>query len=111
MIDLHKIRSDFITTAAPLVEQYAKAAIGEELLPADVDDTVRNETWSVLKTMLLKIEDRQAIDAQNTSQVLSLLKTGKVTVKEATELMALLNIKSEIDEVPKLTAALEKLGQ
>lgn len=111
MKNLHDIRSEFIKKAAPLPAKFADAANGEFKWPAGTCLHSRDEAWNLLKTMLLKIEDRQAIDAQNTSQVLSLLKTGKVTVKEATELMALLNIKSEIDEVPKLTAALEKLNK
>lgn len=103
-----KIRQDFIEGVTPFVKDYVAVARGEGVMP-HLDKDARAAVWDVAKQIILEAGDQQKIKAKNTTQVLALLKAGKVSVAEAKDLMTMLDIKTDIEEAPRIREALEKL--
>ena len=69
----------------------------------------REEMWYLLKEIISRASDLDTINAKSTSEIITLLGKGKISIDEAIKLMKLLQTKQDIDELPKLIAAMEKL--
>ena len=63
----------------------------------------------LLVTFINLILEQKKLKTRTTNDILMLLKQGKITVKEAKDLMSLFKDKTEIEEVPKIIKQLERM--
>ena len=62
----------------------------------------RIDMWELTQKLIVQASDARKLEAHTTAEVIGLLKTGKVTVKEAKELMEMLRTANEVDILPDL---------
>ena len=63
--------------------------------------------WPTLHQIIINAGDLEIIQAKNASELIALIQTGNVSISEGRELMTLFQRQMEIEEVPKLLAAIE----
>lgn len=66
-----------------------------------------DKLWPVIEDIIKQTSDLKKIEAENASDIIKLIATGKITLKDAAVMMTLLQSKIEIEELPKLIAQLE----
>lgn len=93
----HEFKQYFLDNAKPLLVQYIQAATGE----ADLQSTnsgAREEIWSVVKELILRGSDKIKVSVNSPEDVLAAVSSGKCTVQEAKELMAMFKQIKEINQ-------------
>lgn len=70
-----------------------------------------DKLWPVVEDIIKQTSDLKKIEANNASDVIKLISTGKITLKDAAIMMTLLQSKVEIEELPKLIAQLEEVSE
>lgn len=65
--------------------------------------------WPIIEDIIKSTSDLKKIEAANASEVLGLVASGKITMKEGMVMMSLLQSKVEIEELPKLLDKLEAI--
>jgi len=103
-----KLRKSFLEMASPLLEEYVNASLGKGTLSSK-DGTARAEVWDLLRDIIVQADDTQKIRTSTTADIIKLLKRGKISIKEAKELMSILKDEYEITQAPELMAKLEEL--
>jgi len=64
--------------------------------------------WPVITDIISKTEDLKIIEAKNASEVINAVSKGKLSLKDAAAMMALLKEQVTIEELPKLLERLEQ---
>ena len=101
------MRNHLLSERAVWVIKYKLArACGDTVKQESVDEFYLKEIWDAIVPMIHRLNDIEEIKADTASDVLSLLAKGKVTIDEALKLMALMQEKQNIEELPALIAAL-----
>lgn len=67
--------------------------------------------WPTIHAVAIKAQDREAIEAKTSQDIVGLLSKGKVSITEAKDLMSMLRDKSDIDDVRDLMARIEELEE
>lgn len=109
------LKSHFLHRAAPLIDDYIDAALGNRNLNS-TNDHARFEVWSMLKTIILEAKNPmplmnikgKTIDDQ-VDDILTMATTGKIDLQEAKELISLVQQGYELTELPKMMEKLEAL--
>jgi len=70
---------------------------------------VLEQALEMTKDIIKSAGDLQEIEAKNTSDVLKLLGTGKITISECQNLMSIMHTKSEIDDAKDVISKLDEL--
>lgn len=95
------LKQSFLDHAAPLVQQYIDAALGNaEFTSTNMD--AREEVWDVLKKMMLQSSDKLEIDIQSAEDVLDAVSSGKCTFEEGEKLLKLFKQVKDIEMTGKL---------
>ena len=101
------MRNHLLSDRAVWVIKYRLArATGDTADDHNVDAFLQKEVWDAIVPMIHKLNDIEEIKADTASDVLSLLAKGKITIDDALKLMALMQEKQNIEELPALIAAL-----
>jgi putative heme degradation protein len=110
MASLEELRAEFLTDAQPIMKHVLAIAAGtpSDLLLGKVDKEAIAQVWKVLEPMLQQAGDIKKLEIKNSGEVLKLVAGGKLTFKEAKELMQLFQAHTEMEELPKLLEALDK---
>lgn len=66
-----------------------------------------DKLWPVLEGIIQQTSDLKKIEAKNASDVIKLISSGKITLKDAAIMMTLFQSQVEIEELPKLLERLE----
>ncbi|MCP4552496.1 MAG: hypothetical protein GY834_10755 [Bacteroidetes bacterium] len=80
----------------------AGMSIDHESLPPDYwhfNHKVLDEVIDLIKPLLAKAQQVRELEARNASDVIKILKLGKITVSEATELLTMMRAKLEVEEL------------
>ena len=111
------LRRHFIYKAAPLIDNYINVALGKEV-PISTNAKVQHEVWSVLKEIILTAKNPaplmdikgHTIEDQ-VSKILTMVSTGKCTLEEGKDYLALVQQGFELTELPKLMSQMESLEE
>ena len=106
--DLRKIFLDNAVEIVISVTNSAKGADDKVLDNPDVDAAAYMRTWDLASDIIKNSSDIVKIEARTTEGIVKSVCDGKMTVKEARELMELFQTKQNIDELPKLLDALNQ---
>ena len=111
------LRKQFLELAAPLMEQYIEAAIGDKPLQG-VSSVAAGEVWDTLKHIILTADDptplgrsRGKSPEKKVEQVLAQVASGKLTPSEGKAHMQLIQMGVDTTELPRMLELLEKAGQ
>lgn len=109
------LRKHFLFKAAPLIDNYINVALGKEV-PISTNAQVQHEVWSVLKEIILTAKNPAPLMnikgdtiEEQVSKILSMVSTGKCTLEEGQNYLALVQQGYELTELPKLMSQLESL--
>ena len=64
------------------------------------------QIFDLTSKIILQTNDVRKYETQNASDVLKTLQSGKISLKEAKDLMAMFHTKMQIEELPELLAKL-----
>ena len=105
MNDLRKARDNFILEASIILKHHLSRATGQAdvLDVAECDNKNHSNFMNRLLDMIEPLQDIQKIDAQNTSEVLKLLSTGKITIGQCLKLMDVLVQKANVEMTDYIT--------
>lgn len=101
-----QLRAYFVNKAKPMIDEYIGAALGHSELKSNNSDA-RKETWGLLRDIINSAGNLHRIEAENTKDVIGMLKEGSISISDAKELMHMLSLQSDIEDVKKL---LEKVS-
>lgn len=88
-VDLVTLKNVFATKALPLLQNYLDAALGNDVLKS-VDGDAREEVWELLKTMVLKADDRINVPIElqgSPDRILLAVENGFISIAEGERLM------------------------
>ena len=102
-----ELRAYFVNKAKPMIDEYIGAALGKSELKSTNSDA-RKETWGLLRDIINSAGNLTKIDAENTKDVIKMLKDGAITIQDAKDLMQMLSTQSDIEDIKVL---LEKVNQ
>jgi len=102
----NKLRAEFIREAKPVMDAYLDVSKGTGVLKGNKE--INAKVWDVLSQIILQADDLRKIHATTHTDILKLLRRGKVTISEAKELMEIMKSVFEMEELPKL---MEKFGE
>ena len=96
-MDANEIRQKFIKDNAEMLLDEL-----EGVLKGTGEFSSKSNVWlsyafDILEKMVVTADDIKIVEVQNTKEVLAALSKGRITVKEAKELMALLKVQSDVD--------------
>ena len=107
-----------LSGSMPIIRELLRKATGElfdERDPAKgftgYDLKARDMVISIITPMLQSAGEIQALNAASASEVIQLLKEGKVSFQEAKELMSIVQMQFEMDELRDLANRLDGLSQ
>lgn len=107
-----ELRAKFISMADGLLETIVATAKGDtsfgSLYHGDADNIER--VWELLHTVIAGSTETRKIEAGTTREIIKGVAAGKISIDEATKLMSMLKIQTEIDEVGELVSKLEALS-
>ena len=104
-----ELRAYFVNKAKPRMDEYIWSALGTSELSSNNNDA-RNETWGLLRDIINSAGNITKLDAENTHDVITMLKDGKISIQDAKALMDMLSIKSDMDDVKKLLEAVTAMN-
>ncbi len=104
-----ELRGYFVNQAKPILDEYIGSALGTSELKSNNSDA-RQETWKLLRDIILGAGNLQKIEAGSTAEVVNMLSDGRITFQEAKELMNMLSTKSEIDDLKVLLEKMDDLN-
>ena len=99
-----KLKEHFLEKAAPLVDEYVAAALGEGQIQSTNADA-RKEVWSLVKELILKSSDRLDLEIKSAQDVLDAVSSGKCTMEEGQELLSMFKKMKEIETAGILPGA------
>ena len=102
------LRQQLVTEAGFVITAFIKRAKDTSIENMTDAAQAQKIIWDAVIPMLQQVGDLKKLEATNSKEVIRLLGQGKITVAEAKDLMATFHQQMEIEELPKLTAALEK---
>lgn len=121
MSDPVRMKKNFLSEAAPLIDEMLQLANGTKRNKSVVKDSdneswAKREIWSVLKDIITRAENPapmldlkgKTIDGQ-IDAILTKVSQGQITIVDAKEYMALVSAGFNLQQLPKLLATLEKL--
>ena len=106
--DLRKIFLDNAQDIVVSMTNSAKGADDPVRENPDIDTASYMNVWNLASDIIKNSSDIVKIEARTTEGIVKAVCEGKMTVKEAKELMELFQTKQNIDELPKLLEALGK---
>ena len=101
--DARHLRKEFLKDADKIVNRVKKAYTernGESIL-TNQEEAVLKQVWPTLEKVILSVEDVKLVEANNVSQILSLVSKGKLTITEAKEWIGLLKDAEELEDMKK----------
>jgi hypothetical protein len=101
------LRQKLTDEAEFVIDQYIARAKDMSLEHKTDSINAQREIWTAIIPILQQAGDIKKLEAKNSADVIKLVGTGKITVAEAKDLMLLFHQQMEIEEVPKLLAAIE----
>ena len=101
-------RKDFLSHSQRVI-----SLLGKELNNAEFEMSISqrkavNLMFPIIGTMINGVNDRQQIEAENTKDIIKMLKDGALSIAEAKDLMQMLSVQSDIEDIKQL---LEKVNQ
>lgn len=98
-----ELRATFVEKVAPFVGAMVEVARGDSgKVLRCLDKDVSSKVWSLAEKIIASADDLKAMEANNVADVLSLLKSGKISVQDAKDLMEIMTAKTNIDMANKL---------
>lgn len=107
--DAQTLRDQVLIHGVQMIEKLQGALYenGDEL--SQQQAVAYDRLWPIIEDMIRQTSDLKKIEAENAGEVLKLVSSGKITLKDATVMMSLLHSKVEIDELPNLLARMESM--
>ena len=102
--EILKSAPDIIVLLSDLVKHPSKGISKTQQMAIDT-------LWPTIHTVAIKAQDREAIEAKTSQDIVGLLSKGKVSITEAKDLMSMLRDKSDIDDIRDLMARIEELEE
>lgn len=102
-----EIRKAFLDDSQEVLKELRCRMLGKVGDNPGADTNLMLKYYDVISDIIRQADDQQRIDAQNTSDILTLLKRGKISITEAKELMQILVHESEV----KMNLAETKAGE
>ena len=107
-----EIRKYFLENSNTIIESLLKLFTEPETATLNsMQQEALKLIWPTLHQIIINAGDLEIIQAKNASELIALIQTGNVSISEGRELMTLFQRQMEIEEVPKLLAALEKIEE
>ena len=103
----HKLIEGALPAMEKLMEVFTDPS-GEYQLTNDQAETMKL-IWPTVSAMIVKESDVVKIDAQNTADIITMLKDGKLSILEAKDLMSMLSIQSDIEDIKALLVKVNQL--
>ena len=91
------LRTQLISGLVPYVEEYLDILSGAKDKHNCGNPYYVQQAMEITKDIVKSAGDLKIIEAQNATEVLKLLKTGKITIQEAKDLMEIMASKTNID--------------
>lgn len=95
-----ELRVNFINRAAPLVDQYIDAALGEGNLKS-TNSGAREAVWNLLRDLIVTNSEVAKIDISNATAIKTAIEEGILTIKQGKELLAMHKTLKEADLIGK----------
>ena len=103
-----EIHAAMLKGLLPLADEMIDVSTGRIKGFSSSNNFAIKEGWEFLKDVIRDAGAAQKINAENTADVITLLKDGKLSIGDAKELMNMLSLKSDIEDVKLL---LERVNQ
>jgi hypothetical protein len=81
-----ELREKFIKQASPLMDQYIKAALGDEDIKS-LNAGCRKEVWDLLKSIIVASADKIKIDVNDPKDILKAVESGQCTIEQGQQLL------------------------
>ncbi len=102
-----ELRAKFLKEMGPyLIEQYTAVIKGDGNFKS-TDNAARKESWDTLKQMMLGVQEAEKITCGTHSEIIQCLKDGVISIKDAKELMSIVQMQFEMTELAELAAKLD----
>lgn len=105
----NELRAEFLREAKPVMDAYLEVAKGNGAMKGSKE--IHGKVWDVLSSVILQADDLRKIRINQHTDILRLLRRGKITISEAKELMAIMKDMFEVTELPKMMEKLEEITQ
>jgi len=111
-----ELRSEFLQNASAVVKSVTDSGQGLKDNVIDFDNPDFNpdnysKTWDLARDIILASADAIKIEARSTEGIINSVCNGNITIPEAKELIAMLQMKQNMDELPELLLKLEELEE
>ena len=106
MIDTFLLRADDI------IAEIHRRTMGEDSLFPEANTTMLMKFFDLFTDLVRRsdyIGEVRKINAQSAADIIGLLKTGTVSIKDAKELMAIVSMKFEMEELSSLATKLDEV--
>lgn len=102
------LRQQVLVHGVHMIEKLQSSIYNKDEDISSEQSAAYDKLWPVIEDLIRQTSDLKIIEAKNASEVLEAVTAGKMTLKDAALMMALLKDQVTIDELPKL---LEKLSE
>ena len=92
-----EIRKAFLDDSQEVLKELRCRMLGKVGDHPGADTNLMLKYYDVVSDIIRQADDQQRINTKNTSDILTLLKRGKVSITEAKELMQILMYESEVE--------------
>ena len=109
-----ELRATFLKNAEEVVVSVTNSATGKPdsvLENPLIDEEAYSKTWDLARDIILASADAIKIEARSTEGIINSVCNGNITIPEAKELIAMLQMKQNMDELPELLLKLEELEE
>ena len=106
-----EIADAFLLRTDDIIEEIHCRTMGEASLFPEASTAMLNKYFDIYADMvksLVEVGDIQKIEVEASADIIRMLKTGDITIRDAKELMHLLSTQSDIEDVKLL---LQKVSQ
>ena len=104
-----ELRAKFLNEMGPfLIDEYTKVIKGIGTF-VSTDNAARKESWDTLKQMMLGVQEAEKITCGTHSEIIQCLKEGVISIKDAKELMSIVQMQFEMTELAELAAKLDEV--
>ena len=103
----------FLLRADDIIDEIHCRTMGEDSIYPDASNTMIMKYFDIFADItrnLAEVGEIQRITAESTADVITMLKQGELTIRDAKDLMQLLSTQSDIEDMKKLLEKMEALG-
>ena len=106
---IESIRKRFLQDSEEVLNEIRARTLGLKSDNVSADAEFLKKYWDAIVPMIHGAGDLKKIEASTTADIITMLKEGEITIRDAKDLMQLLSVQSDIEDIKALLVKVNQL--